>query len=61
MNTLIVQWFDFSVDTMELFSEGRSSSSPIFIRGLPVYGYLLTFYTPIILYFIARGKVFRLD
>ena len=30
------------------------SSCPMFIRGFPLYGYLLTVYTPIFAYFIAR-------
>ena len=58
---------DFSVGTIgvkhqnNLYSESRSASGPMFNRGFPLYGYLLTVYTLIFAYFIARFKIFRHD
>ena len=55
-----VKWFEFSVGTMQVkhqihrYSEGRSSSRPMFMRGFPLYGYLMTISTTILAYFIAR-------
>ena len=43
------------------YSEGRSASGPMLIRGLPLYGYLMTVSTPILAYFIARCGLFRLE
>ena len=54
-----VKRFHFSIDTMwvnhqsYLHSEGRSASSPVFIRGFPLDGYLMTLYDPCFAYFIA--------
>ena len=56
-----VKWFDFSVDAMWVnhqnhrHSEGRSASSPMFIRGFPLDDYLMTLYNPCFAYFIARS------
>ena len=62
-----VKWFDYSVDTMWMnyqnhrHSEDRSASGPIFIRGFPLDGYLMTLYTPCCAYFIAPYEIFRLE
>ena len=62
-----VKWFDFLVDTMEVnhqihrHSEGRSASRPMFIRGFPLYGYLMTVSTPTLAYFTARCEFFGIE
>ena len=35
-------------------SDDQSTISPMFIKGLPLYGYLLTVNTPIFAFFLAR-------
>ena len=48
------------LDTMEvkfqshLHSDGRSTSSPLFVRGFPIHGYLMTVFTPIYPNFMGR-------
>ena len=57
----------FSVGTMEVkhqtyrHSDGLSASSPMFIRGFPLYGYLMTISTPTSANFIARCELFRVE
>ena len=59
-----IKWFDFSVGTMEVkyqthwYSDGKSASGTIFIRGFPLYGYLMTVSTLICLFFITRCELF---
>ena len=42
-------------------SEDQSTSSPMFIKRVPLSGYLLTVSTPIFVFFIARRNIFRLN
>ena len=46
-----VKWYDFSVGTIEVkqthqYSDGLSASGPMFIRGFPLNGYLMTVSNP---------------
>ena len=41
------------------YSDGRSTSGPKFIRVFPLYGYLITVFTLICGFFIARCELFR--
>ena len=62
-----VKWFDFAVDSMAVnhqihwHSEGRSASGPMFIRGVPLYGYVMTVSTPTFENFSARCELFRVE
>ena len=61
-----VKWFDFLLDTdvnhqIYRHSEGGSASRPMFIRGVPLYGYLMTVSIPTLAYFIARCELFYID
>ena len=62
-----VKLFDLLVGTMEVkhqihrHSEGRSTSRPMFIRGFPLYGFLMTVSTPICSFLIARCELFRVE
>ena len=42
-------------------SNGRLELGPIFIRGFPLYGYLMTVSTPTSANFIDRCEVFRVE
>ena len=60
-----VKWFEFSVGTREVkhqthrHSKGWSVSGPMYIRGFPLYYYLMTVSTPIFANVIARFEWFR--
>ena len=62
-----VKWFYFSVGTMEVnhqthrYSEGRSSSRPMFIKGFPLYSYLVMVSTPTFANFIAPCELFWVE
>ena len=61
------KWYDFLVGTMEVnhqthrHSDGLSASGPMFIRGFPLYGYLMTVSTSAFANFFARCELFCVE
>ena len=62
-----VTWFKFSFCIMEVkrqshrYSEGRTASGTMFIRGFPLYRYFMALYTLYFANFIALCEMLRLE